>query len=312
MPVHWYYNRKLLKEDYGDVVDYLNPRNPHPDSVLYRSSYEAPNEKGEILHDQAQFYGKPGVHYHQFLKAGENTLTIKLCSVLIRSLKEKNGYDPKDYADKYIRFMTTPGTHRDTYIEECHRNFFANYARGLPIRRCGETEKHIGGLPGMAPIIVYYADDPVYAKKAAFEHLSLTHPGEKMISSGKWLIETLLSVINGGALKEVLREGIKRQSFPFYGHPFNKLLKLPDSNVVGKRFSTACYVDDSVPAVIYLALKHHDQPEKCLISNTNLGGDNVHRGAVLGALLGAENGVEAFPERWINGLLEPPDVSIFT
>lgn len=37
-----------------------------------------------------------------------------------------------------------------------------------------------------------------------------------------------------------------------------------------------------------------------------LGGDNVHRGAVLGALLGAANGEEAWPSDWREGLLRQP------
>ena len=45
-----------------------------------------------------------------------------------------------------------------------------------------------------------------------------------------------------------------------------------DDVVVGKRLSTACYVDDSIPAVIYLALKYHQNPQQGLIANTNLGG----------------------------------------
>ena len=58
MPVHWYYNRQALNQDYGLVTDYLAARNPHPDSILWRSSYKAPNAKGEILHDQAPYWGQ--------------------------------------------------------------------------------------------------------------------------------------------------------------------------------------------------------------------------------------------------------------
>lgn len=39
MPVHWYYNTKALEKDYGHVKDFMKPRNPHPDSILWRSSY---------------------------------------------------------------------------------------------------------------------------------------------------------------------------------------------------------------------------------------------------------------------------------
>jgi ADP-ribosyl-[dinitrogen reductase] hydrolase len=38
------------------------------------------------------------------------------------------------------------------------------------------------------------------------------------------------------------------------------------------------------------------------VANTNVGGDNCHRGAVLGAILGAALGYAAIPERWIQGL----------
>ena len=311
MPVHWYYNRTALHNDYGRVVDYVFPKNPHPDSVLFRSSYEAPNEKGEILHDQAKFWGQSQIHYHQFLKAGENTLNLKLCSVLIRSLEENGGYDRDDYARRYIEFMTSPNSHRDTYIEECHRNFFENYAKGAPIERCAANEKHIGGLPGMVPILVFHRKNAGAAIRDAFEHLSLTHPGDKMKSSGLWLIETLLPVLNGSALKEVIEDRLARQVSRYYGHPFKKWLDLPDEEVVGKKVSPACYVEESVPATIYLALKYHDDPEAGLIANTNLGGDNVHRGAILGALLGAENGFDSFPDNWIDGLVDPPVFSAF-
>ena len=114
------------------------------------------------------------------------------------------------------------------------------------------------------------------------------------------------------SLKEMIAkplvEEMERQRSPFVGYPFIQWLDEPDELVVGRRFSTACYVEESVPAVIYLALKYHEDPESGLIANTNLGGDNAYRGAVLGALLGAANGMDAFPDRWIRGLRQPPPV----
>jgi len=306
MPVHWYYNRRALFEDYGRVTDYLAPRNPHPDSILWRSSYVAPTSRGEILHDQAAYWGQKGIHYHQFLKAGENTLNVKISRLLIESINQNGIYDAEDFLKRYIAFMTTPGNHRDTYIEECHRNFFANYARGLPPRRCGVDEKHIGGIVGMIPIVAFYFNRPDKARDAALEHLALTHPGSKMENAGSMLIKLLLKVLNGMNLKAAILEEIEKQQNPLVGHPFIKWLDDPDDWVIGPRFSTACYVEHSIPAVIYLALKYHDDPEKALIINTNLGGDNAARGSVLGALLGAEHGIENFPRRWIDGLADPP------
>jgi ADP-ribosylglycohydrolase len=311
MPVHWYYDIYALRRDYGLVTDYLAPRNPHPDSILWRSSYRPLNEKGNILHDQAQYWGKRGIHYHQFLEAGENTLNLKLCFQLIETLNANRGYSSEDYLKRYIDFMTTPGSHRDTYVEEYHRHFFTNYAAGKNPHHCGVMEKHIGGLVGLVPIVVFYRHFTSRAREAALEHLSLTHLGQKMILAAEVLIQLLLEVFSGKPLREVIFHQIRDQKSPLYGFPYRQWLDESDEAVVGRRLSTACYVEESVPSVLYLALKYHDRPEQGLVANTNLGGDNVHRGAVLGALLGAENGLEAFPVRWIKGLRHtPPDLDL--
>ncbi|MGB0421549.1 MAG: hypothetical protein ACPGL0_10315, partial [Limisphaerales bacterium] len=52
MPVHWYYQRDAILRDYGSIAGYLKPKNPHPDSILWRSQYEPLNKRGDILHDQ--------------------------------------------------------------------------------------------------------------------------------------------------------------------------------------------------------------------------------------------------------------------
>jgi ADP-ribosylglycohydrolase len=304
MPAHWYYNRHALRRDYGTITDYLPPRNPHPDSILWRSHYKVSDPRFDILHDQARFWGTSGIHYHQFLQAGENTLNLKLCRLLMQSLTESNGYNPDHYLDRYIAFMTTAGSHRDTYIEEYHRHFFSRLAAGHSPSRCGIQEKHIGGLVGLVPIIVYYRHDSQKAAEAARNHLSLSHRGQRMEIAADFLIETLLRVLQGESIEMVLAAGMTDQTNPFFGHPFKKWRQMPDEVVVGRHLSTACYVEDAVPAVIFLAARYAKDTEKALIVNTNLGGDNAHRGAILGALLGAANGLESFPERWVKDLLD--------
>jgi ADP-ribosylglycohydrolase len=246
------------------------------------------------------------VHYHQFLEAGENTLNLKLCTLLINSLLENDGYDADAYLTEYIAFLTTAGSHKDTYVEEYHRHFFSNYASGKPPRACGVMEKHISGIIGMIPLAVFYADDPDLARRAAFDHLNHTHLGARMQAAGEWLMDLLLPVLAGESLADVITEKVRRQDNPLLGHPLIRWLDDPDEIVVGRRLSSACYVEDALPATAYLALKYYDQAARGLVANTNLGGDNAGRGAVLGALLGAANGYAAFPESWIKGLRHPP------
>lgn len=305
MPVHWYYDTDALRRDYGTVRDYLKPHNPHPDSILWRSSYRPASAAADILHGQAQYWGRKGIHYHQFLEAGENTLNVKLAGELLRFLTEKH-YSPRQWLEHMVSYLTSPTSHRDTYVEEYLRYFFNNYGRGIDLLRCGRRdEHHIGGMTLMLPLVIRLADRPETARELGLTHLQLTHGGELMEQWGKMLIDTILRALHGAPLPEAIKKSWlkhRRESVPDFFYLFD----YPDEVVVGKHFSSACYLDQALPATLYLAAKYHDRPEEALVSNTMCGGDNCGRGAVLGALLGASSGYSAWPERWCAGLVNTP------
>ncbi len=298
MPVHWYYDRAALVRDYGRVTDLVAPKNPHADSILWRSSYAAPNPKGEILHEQAQYWGRRGVHYHQFLRAGENTLNMQLALELLASLRACGGYDSGDYTRRYIDFLTSPGKHRDTYVEECHRNFFTRYARGKKPGDCGGEDIHIGGLAHVPILAVWFADDEKAALDAVNRHVRITHRGPLVETAARDLTKMLLAIFHGAPVCESIEK---------FGNGWVGRKKLeawsarPDDEVIGGVLSPACYLDDAFPASLYLAWKYADNLEGALIANANLGGDNCHRGIVVGALVGA--GGASAPERWVRDLL---------
>jgi ADP-ribosyl-[dinitrogen reductase] hydrolase len=312
MPVHWYYNTQALQEDYGKVSDYLQPRNPHPDSILWRSSHTPTKKSCDILHGQRQYWGKRDIHYHQFLRAGENTLNLQLARELLLLLERDGNYSADSWLDCLIAFMTTPGRHNDTYVEEYLRHFFNNYGSGQNPSSCGRTdEKHIGGFSLMLPLTIAYSQDPARAREISLQHLALTHGGADMKKWGALLAATLLHLLRGESLPWAITEGAEDSALDIVPQVFEDLIPYPDTTVVGRHFSSACYVDQAVPASLYLALKYCDDPEQGLIANTMCGGDNSGRGAVLGALLGAMNGLRGWPSRWIDGLLRPPPIVCF-
>ncbi len=302
VPAHWYYDVAALKRDYGVVRDYLAPRNPHPDSHLGEAHYHPVNSKAEILHDQAHYWGEPGIHYHQFLRPGENTLNLKLAVELLESLAERGGYDANDYLRRYLGFMLTPGRHRDTYVESAHRAFFQNYARGRDLFEAGIVNHDIGGLvalPGLVAGLIGLSRNEAKIMAAVHQHLSLTHRGAEIEQAAHDLTGLLLHLLRGADCGAEIRRLAGSRDLEL-----QNLLGREDSTVVGEIFSAGCPVTGSWPAVLYLALKYFPNFEQALIANTNLGGDNCHRGAVLGAILGAALGHEAIPNRWLNGLIE--------
>ncbi len=307
MPVHWYCDRQALRNDYGEVRDLLAPRNPHPSSILHRSKYEPLNEEADILHDQAQYWGQHGVHYHQNLMAGENTLNLRLVQVLLAQLHETGRYDANEYLERMVAFMRDPYSHNDTYVEEWARAFFQRRAQGLPFRKCGIKEKHIGGLGGPIALLLWHHEDPERGLAAATEHMELTHRSSMMRNALYAVANVLASVLAGKPLTEAIDESPSRGCNPMAMGDFKAWAELDDDEVIVRILSPACYVQDSVPAVLHLARKYADQPEEGLIINTMLGGENCYRGMVLGALLGAAHGRGGWPERWSEGLLYRPE-----
>ncbi|MEO6787988.1 MAG: ADP-ribosylglycohydrolase family protein [Chthoniobacteraceae bacterium] len=299
MPVHWYYDRAALVRDYGVVRDYAAPKNPHADSILWRSEYTPLNERGDILHDQAQYWGQRGIHYHQFLRAGENTLNLQLAKVIIDSLIAKHGYDADDYLQRYIEFMLAPGQHRDTYVEEYHRKFFTAYARGTAPRKCAAGDIHIGGLAHVGVLCAFLAPDVKRAREAVREHINLTHRSDEVLAAGDAFARILCAVASGANLREAIFE---HASDWFSKSQDEQWSRDPDEVVIGQRVSPACYIADAFPASLYLAWKYADDFVAGVIANANVGGDNCHRGAVVGALLSAACGLAGIPSRFVDRL----------
>ncbi|MEY5026617.1 MAG: hypothetical protein RLZZ244_2145 [Verrucomicrobiota bacterium] len=300
MPVHWYYDRMALRRDYGLVDHYLAPKNPHPDSILWRSSYEPLNPDADILHDQAGFWGMPGIHYHQNLKAGENTLNFQLAKMLYAQVRSAGTYDPEAWLELYVDLMRMKGWHRDTYVEEYHRTFFTLRARGRKLHACGTEDNHIGGL---VPVPALFAALPEH-RDALFEfvqrHVALTHRCPEVLDAATALTHILLDIEDGKPLKEsILRHGqrwiCERKAL--------RWSQEPDTVVIGNHLSPACYIKDAFASALYLSWKYSTDFRSALIANAHVGGDNCHRGAVIGSLLGLQNGV---PQSFLDGLLERP------
>lgn len=69
-----------------------------------------------------------------------------------------------------------------------------------------------------------------------------------------------------------------------------------------EKFATACYPEHGLPLLLYFAARHNFDPEAALLASANAGGDNVHRNAALGLLVGAATDKESFPQHLKTGL----------
>lgn len=330
MPVHWYYNpMDIFKQFSGGITKFEAAPEFHPSSIMSLHSTKRggrdsrsrgkpqPEIVGDvILKDKRQFWNRPNEHYHRGMAAGGNTLNAHCARVAIRTLSGNGGYyDEELFLSNYIELLTAdPPLHPDTYAESYHRGYFANLAAGKPRDRCGAVTHDtasIGGLVTISPIAISerLRGTPLESVQAICrKHLLLTHPDEfltKVCDDYVALIDDLLFRGAQASAQEIIGARAKRS----IGMSMPELLSkvYSDNDVVGRLFSAACYISDSWPCVLYLAYKYADSPLSGLLANTNLGGDNVHRGTVLGAILGLSKHdalAELFDELQERDLLE--------
>ena len=296
MPVHWYYDRLALRRDYGRVDRFLTPKNPHPDSILHRSQYTPLTPNADILHDQAVYWGQRGVHYHQNLRAGENTLNFQLARALYRQISKADSYDSGAWLRLYVDCMRLPGWHRDTYVEEYHRAFFTNFAKGKPLEKCGIKDVHIGGLVPVSALFAALHQPQLQLEATILAHVQLTHDDDDVLEAARAFIRILCAMENGVLLRDAI---LQHGSTWISARKIEKWRQEADEVVVGQRLSPACYIKDAFAASLYLSWKYAEEFAAGLIANAHCGGDNCHRGAVVGALLGYANGV---PETFLSTL----------
>jgi ADP-ribosylglycohydrolase len=70
--------------------------------------------------------------------------------------------------------------------------------------------------------------------------------------------------------------------------------------------STACYPEHGLPLLLYLAEVNNLDLKDSLLANANAGGDNVHRGMVLGLIVGAAH--DEIPDDLQQGLSDYPEL----
>lgn len=282
-------------------------------------------------------------HYHHGLGSGENTIAAHLVRVLIRSVAEKGRYEEDHFLESFVQFMTTAGSRKDPYTEIYLRSWFENYTRGLPATACAERQRRvwsIGSHGGMIrPMVLsLLAATEHQGLGFAIEHQNLTHRSENVAAALSVTVPLLQDLIDGKAASEAADTRSRNLRAPkltgdelhemYFEHrgpgniPHRQMWELHTDlsekafdlgqltaeneveDVVLKKFGTVCYPEHGLPLLLFLAAKHGFAPEPSLLANVNAGGDNVHRGAVLGLLVGAATNGGEFPTHLREGLAD--------
>ena len=321
MPVHWMYDLRQLRMDYGKVTGYVKPKDKFSGSIMNLSNTGGGGRGaftgsiiGDVInHGKKQYWVRgANFHYHLGLHAGENTLEAKICRLLTTTISSNKGtFDSDQFLKNYVQYMTTPDTHNDTYAATAHRMFFANYIQKLPLEACADNDGHntdsIDGLTLCVPIILHSyngqeegpARDEIKSQARAVIK-TLRKSGALFLYSDA-LTDLLCDVLGGKDLRLSLEScGSK------YLHGSVKEM-VESSN--GADPMVACYIQSSFPAFLHFCYKYADDMEAAILANANAGGENVARGSLIGAVFGANVGGGEEMKGWmVEGLYHRAEI----
>lgn len=307
-PVHWMYDLRQLKGDYGTISGYVKPKAKFAGSILNLSNTGGGgrgSDQGSIIgdvinHGKKDYWVRGGNnHYHGTLDAGENTLEAQLCRVLLRTMAAKGAaFSLDDFRADYITFMRTPGSHNDTYASTAHRMFFANLVKGVAPAECADNDGHntdaIDALTLVVPIILKYADLPrKELHQKVISTINVTRRTRALDRYAMALTDIMVEVLNG----KPLRSAIEQVGEVYFKGSVAGMVSADRGDPM-----VACYIDSSFPALLHFAYKYSDSPEAAVLANANAGGENVARGSVLGALMGLAHGMSGWPAWTTSGL----------
>ncbi|RMF91990.1 MAG: ADP-ribosylglycohydrolase [Nitrospinota bacterium] len=206
------------------------------------------------------------------------------------------------------------------------QRFLYNYQAGRPWYRCGPRSAGNGALMRIAPMLIPHLPSGTTALwvdtalSAMMTHndsgsiaaclafiamlwhlLSMSRPPEPY-----WWIETYVSVARELELDEHYRPrgGIFQEE---YEGPIWRFVeeKVPAAYRRGLSVVEACqewlsgaFLLETVPSVLFILMRHGEDPEEAMVRAVNDTVDNDTIGAIVGAAMGALHGKAGIPERW--------------
>lgn len=163
-----------------------------------------------------------------------------------------------------------------------------------------------GSAMRIAPVGVFYYDDPLKLKEVAYKSSQITHTHE-LGREGAALQAFAVALATGTnpspkfQFDKFLARLMDSIEHDIYKHKLKSIKKLcgeKDRSRVVQELGHGIEAPNSVPTAIYSFLSHPHSFEEAVIYAISLGGDTDTIGAMTGAISGAYLGVEAIPPKW--------------
>lgn len=240
------------------------------------------------------------------LAPGEWTDDTSMALCLAESLIEKQDFDAKDQMDRYLRW------YRHGYLSSNNRCFdvggtvsrsLQRYERsGNPYSGLNDpTTAGNGSLMRLAPVAMFYAQDPAHALYYSAQSSRTTHGAQASVDACQYFAGMLIGALNGVDKEQLL----SAYYCPIPGYWDRHRLHSEIAEIADGSYKinnppiirADGYVVKSLEAALWAFHNSQSFREGCLLV-VNLGDDADTSGAIYGQLAGAYYGEQNIPIEW--------------
>lgn len=233
---------------------------------------------------------------------------MALC--LAESLIERRGFDPIDQLERYVDWW------QNGHLSSTGRCFDIGnttlaalecfYRTGKP---CGQTSEYSAGngsIMRLAPVPMFYANDPDKAIKFAGQSSATTHAANEPIGACRYMAGLMVLALRGESKEAILSppsmDGLPDRIGRVANGSF-KTAQPPEIRGTG-------YVVDSLEAALWAFWNSDDFADGARLA-VNLGDDADTTGAVYGQIAGAFYGECGIPKRWLDIVALPCKINAY-
>lgn len=274
---HWIYDLSQIEANFGT---YDKPHGPLPGSW----------HKGKKLGDYTH-YGDQAYLLNEYLR------------------QQRGEYNADGFRSAWQKMMKN----YKGYIDSASQQSLIAFSLGEKI---GSNSDELGGAARIAPVI-FWIDDPATALAAALDQSRITHNSPESLLATELFARIILSNLAGnsqgltelilqvaGEMRESGRsiDALDRylnRSSPMIGH---------SAAEIASELGQSCHARHAVPVILAILMSTDDYRQAMQL-NASIGGDSAARGLIIGAILGARNGLPTLPAEWLEIVRRKPELN---
>lgn len=259
-------------------------------------------------------------HYHFGKKPGDLTHYGEGALLLLRSLRESNGFDVQDFGSRFVSLIESP--EYKGYRDHAAKDTVANYHAFRDLHpdkpygfQDGADDDQPAGITRLAPLVARYLRDPELPDIVE-RATRVCQNNDRTVAYNLAHTMILRELINGSALDQGAGRAAEQLSrlTPVWAEVAEKIdaaLSVRDLPVrdATMKFGQSCPLAGSFPAALQCALQHADDLGAALRATAAVGGDSAARGAMIGSWLGASLGIRALPAGWRESLAAHDEIA---